>query len=162
MSVESRYRRLRRLYLTAKGSKRPALRIYLQAKARTGRWDSRYCSYYDVSTNVSPSVKRFITRGYAMGLVPTSTRGGQHATESLHYSGRAADLGVRRNEVGKSIQMRRMRRFQASEYRNRSKHRHAELIGPINGLIILRGQTNPLPEGTSLEQAHDNHVHGAF
>jgi hypothetical protein len=49
--------------------------------------------------------KRFIVRGYAAGLVPTSTTGGQHASGSFHKQkdaagrGRAVDLGLRDEHV---------------------------------------------------------------
>jgi hypothetical protein len=34
-----------------------------------------------------------------------------------------------------------------------------ELIGPDNNLIVLRGRHARLPEGSPLENQHDNHVH---
>jgi hypothetical protein len=56
-----------------------------------------------------------------------------------------------------------MRRFQKREFaRARRVHGYTELIGPINNACILRGHPTTLPEGTALEQAHDNHVHGGF
>jgi hypothetical protein len=138
-----------------------ALRVYLISKARLGRWDDRYCAYWGVPTGVTGAVRRFITRGYAAGLVPTSTfRPGD--TGSYHSQRRAADLGLRRGLIGTVRGLRRMRRFQAAEFRRRSRTKVLELIGPDNRRTVLRGQVAPLPEGSSLEQQHDNHVHGAF
>jgi hypothetical protein len=144
------------------------LRMYLTAKARLGRWDSRYLAYNGVASNVTAAVKAFITRGYAAGLVPTSTTGGSHAPNSLHYPrggvGHAADLGLRSEEVGTAKGRRKMEKFQAAEFKRdqRGRVRLTELIGPSNRLVILRSKTSPLAEGAALEQAHDNHVHGAI
>jgi hypothetical protein len=162
MTLRQRFRRLRRRYINRRGPTRPALRVVLRAKARLGRWDDRYCSFFDVPVNVSPAVKGFITRGYARGLVPTSTirstLPSYHAQKNAAGQGRAADMGNRKGAWAKWSQ-RRMKRFQASEFRRGG---HTELIGPINSMTILRGSRTTLGEGTALENQHDNHVHGAY
>jgi hypothetical protein len=160
MTLRQRLRRARARYIRS-GSD-AALVSYLRLKARSGRWDKRYLRYYGVDGNVTSAVKRFIMRAYAAGLVPTSTRGGRHAPGSYHYSGRAADIGLRRGEVGTARGLRKMVVFQRSEYKREGKYNHQELIGPDNARNVLRGSRTPVSEGTSLEQAHDNHVHGAF
>jgi hypothetical protein len=145
-----------------------ALRVYLISRAKLGIWDRRYCAYYSVDSNVSSSCKRFIVRGYAAGLVPTSTTGGQHAPGSFHKQkdaagrGRAVDLGLRHEHVGTAEGLRRMERFQRSEFRRFARSGAIELIGPIAGLTVLRGISTSLAEGSALETQHDNHVHGAF
>jgi hypothetical protein len=157
-----RFRRLRRRYINLRGAKRPALRVYLRAKARLGRWDDRYCSFFNVSTNVSPAVKAFITRGYAKGLVPTSTVRSTwpsyHAQKNGAGQGRAADMGNREGAWARGSQ-RRLKRFQRAEWKRGG---HTELIGPINSMTILRGSRTSLPEDAALENQHDDHVHGAY
>jgi hypothetical protein len=151
------YRYWRRRYASEKTNR--ALRLYLIAKAKLGRWDARYCAYNGVDPNVRDAVKRFLTRGYAAGLVPTSTTGGRHAPGSLHYERRAGDVGLRREEIGTPRGLRRMERFQRDEFRRGG---HTELLGPINDLCVLRAHLSPLEEGTALEDQHDNHVHGGY
>lgn len=138
------------------------LAVRLRAKARLGRWDARYCAYFHVPVPSNPRVRAFITRGYAAGLVPTATTNGRHAAHSLHYLRRAADMGLRGPEVGTARGLRKMARFQKSEFRKRAKYHHTELIGPTNARCILGGRVSPLREHTTLEDAHDNHVHGGF
>ena len=137
--------------------------LRLRAKAALGRWDRRYCDYFHVPVPSNVHVRRFITRGFALGLVPTATTNGQHAAHSLHYLKRAADMGLRGPEIGTARGLRRMRRFQRAEF-NRAKRvkGYTELIGPINDACILQGRPTTLAEGSVLEQAHDNHVHGGF
>lgn len=160
MTLRQRLSLARRRYLRS-GSDR-ALRSYLRLKARSGRWDARYLRYYGVRGNVSSAVKRFIMRGYAAGLVVTSTTGGSHAPGSFHPQGRAADLGLRRSEIGTARGLRKMRKFQRQEFARRGSTHPQELIGPDNRVNILRGRPQPIAEGSALEQAHDNHIHGAF
>lgn len=144
------------------------LRWYLLLKARSGAWDMRYCRETGVAMNVTPWVKMYITRGFAAGLVPTSTTGGTHAPRSYHTPvetvwgrcGRAADLGLRAGEVGTARGRRKMERFQRAEYARRSQHGITELIGPVNNRIILDGRPQVLAEGSPLENQHDGHVHG--
>lgn len=147
------------------------LRWYLKAKGRLGIFDTRMCAYNGVDPNVTPGCRRYIARGYGRGLVPTSTTGGQHAPGSyhgrrdVHGRGQAVDLGLRREEIGTAKGLRRMRNYQLAEYRAWIRGRRAnlrELIGPDNDAIVLRDSHSPLPEGSALEQQHDNHVHGAF
>jgi hypothetical protein len=135
----------------------------LRLKAKAGIWDSRYCRYYNVPLPTNIHVKRFIMRGFAAGLVVTATTNGRHAPGSLHYSRRAADLGLRSPEVGTARGRRKMEKFQAHEFARAQRVRgYTELIGPINDKIILRGNNTTLAEHTALEDAHDNHVHGGF
>jgi hypothetical protein len=138
------------------------LRWYLRAKARLGRFDKRMCSYYGVDPNVNEGCKRAICRAYAAGLVPTSTTGGVHAATSYHSQHRAVDIGVR--HPGNPKEARKLARFQRREWtrRRRGKIHPVELIGPINNLIVLRGHSTSIPEGSDLEQMHDNHVHEAY
>lgn len=164
MTTRERMRRFRRRYLKSRSNR--ALRIYLISKARLGIWDKRYCAYYGVDPNVDAGVRRFITRGYAAGLVATSTTGGQHAPGSWHYQkllgkGRAADMGVRKELLGTPEQWKRLNAFHAAEWKRRGRTHPIELIGPANNLIVLKGSDTALAEGTALEQAHDNHVHFA-
>jgi hypothetical protein len=139
-----------------------ALRRYLILKGRLGRWDSRMHLYYGVSTNVTADVKRFIARGYGRGLVPTSTTGGQHAPGSYHYQHRAADLGVRREEIGTAKGMKKLVAFQRAEFRRFQRSGTVELIGPDETHTVLRGHSTRLAQSSTLALAHDNHVHGAF
>lgn len=145
-----------------------ALRVYLVARAKLGIWDPRYCAYYGVDPRVSPPCKRFIVRGYAAGLVPTSTTGDQHAPGSFHKQrdgagrGRAVDLGLRREHINTPKGLRRMEAFQRSEFARFPKSGAIELIGPLAAMTVLRGTSTQLAEGSALETQHDNHVHGAF
>jgi hypothetical protein len=112
--------------------------------------------------NVTWQIRRVISRGNRAGLVVTSTTGGTHATYSYHRP----VFGPRRNR-GRAVDMAGSRaamvRFQKSELaRFRRFRRHKEIIGPDNAAIVLRKQESDLPEGTALEQAHDNHVHIAI
>lgn len=134
----------------------------LKLKARRGHWDSRFLAYYKVPNVHNSHVRAFIMRGFASGLVVTATTNGHHAANSLHYQARAADLGLRGPEVGTARGLRKMIRFQKREFARRSRYHHTELIGPTNNRIILRGHATTLAEHTALEDAHDNHVHGAF
>jgi hypothetical protein len=138
------------------------LRVYLTLKARAGRFDPRMCDYFGVSPRVNAACKKAICRAYAAGLVPTSTTGGQHAPGSLHYEERAVDIGCRNPSSAR--ERKRLRTFHRKEFwraRN-GKIRPTELIGPHNDMTILRGRRTTLPEGSSLEQAHDNHVHEGY
>jgi len=55
-----------------------------------------------------------------------------------------------------------MARFQRSEFKRRARTHPVELIGPVNGQVVLSGVATVLLEGQPLEEQHDNHVHGAF
>src|SRR3954469_14832936 len=139
------------------------LRMFLIAKGRSGRYDSRMLGYFGVPPVANQQVKSFFARAYGAGLVPTATTNGKHATHSLHYLGRAGDVGLRSDEIGTPKGLRKMQRFQDSEFKRASRFcGYAELIGPINNEVILRGQATSLPEGSDTENAHDNHVHGGF
>lgn len=157
MSLRERLKRARKRYM-AKPTDRH-LRWYLQARGRLGWWDPRMHRYYGVDTGVNKHVKRAIARGYAAGLVPTSTTGGKHSPTSMHYGGDAVDLGCRSGEP-----VRRKVRFQRREFNAWSRGERpglVELIGPDNNAIVLGGKHSPLPEGNSLENQHDDHVHWA-
>ena len=155
-----RMRRARQVF-AATGSNE-ALRVMLICKARLGRWDDRYCLFFGPPTDVTDDVKRFITRGYAKGLVPTFTTNGTHSAESFHGQHRAADIGLRSDLVGTQKGLKRMESFQRAEFNRRAKTHPIELIGPINDQTVLSGTVQPLPEGHPTEDQHDNHVHGAF
>lgn len=161
----ARMRRARRKWLATGAN--DALRVYLMSKARLGRWDDRYCMFFGVDPEVTPDVRAYITRAYGAGLVPTSTTGGSHTATSLHFQriggrGRAADIGLRSDLIGTQKGLDRMRKFQAREFAKRAERHPVELIGPDNNLVVLNGIVSPLPEGSKLEDQHDNHVHGAF
>lgn len=160
--IVRRMRRARRKFLATHANS--ALLVYLISKARLGRWDERYCMHFGVDPNVHAPVRKFITRGYAHGLVPTSTTGGQHAPGSYHFQHRAADMGARLG-TSAATGLKRKQRFQASEFRRfkrGTRVRAIELLGPINNQCVLKGQPTTLGEGTPLETMHDTHVHGAF
>lgn len=111
------------------------------------------------SGDVSSACKRLIARGVLAGLVVTSTTGGQHSATSYHYSGKAVDLGLPGDLVGTAEGRERLERFQRSEARRPGRYR--ELFGPDNGANVKNGQRLTLAEGSDLEEAHDNHIHGA-
>jgi hypothetical protein len=110
--------------------------------------------------NVTMSVRAYVRRGVAAGLVCTSTTDGQHAPSSFHFSGRAADLGLPASLIGTAKGRNRMVTFQRKEAHG--PIHHAELFGPDNHANVKNGQIITLQEGTALENQHDNHVHGAF
>jgi len=127
-------------------------------KARAGKWDKRMlCGHPDVSKSLHP----YIIEAWARGLIVTSTRDGVHAPTSFHPSGRAVDFGVRAGLVGSLLAHSRLVRFQ--------RHLHArhgrflsELFGPSNRANRKWGKAITLPEGSPLEQLHDDHVHVAI
>lgn len=162
MLLRTRLSLARRRYLRKRTNEN--LRKYLILKGKSHIFDARMLNYYNVSGDVNADTKRFIARGYGEGLVPTSTTGGRHAPNSYHAQHRAADMGVRHEEVGTAKGLRRLKRFQRKEFwrARHGKTRPVELIGPTNNQVILRGRTVPLSEGSALENQHDNHVHGAF
>lgn len=151
---------------------RAALRLYLIQKAKRGRWDSRYCRYYGLSPDVNAACKEFITRGYAVGLVPTSTTrwplsnsGSYHQRRNERAEGMAVDLGLIERHIGTKYGTDKMANFQRKEHRAfvaGKRKNMLELIGPDNRATILRGVQTDLGEGTALETQHDTHVHGAF
>ena len=160
MSTEQQLAKARAAYLAHPTNL--GLRRYLMLKGRLGRWDRRMHLYYGVATDVTHDVKRCIARAYGRGLVPTSTTGGKHAPGSFHFQHRAADLGLRKEEIGTAKGMRRMVRFQTAEFRRFQRRGIVELIGPDETITVLRGSSTRLADGSALETAHDNHVHVAF
>lgn len=161
MSLRSQLNAARKRYNRSHSSR--ALVAYLRLKARAGKWDSRFVRYFHVPEPTNIHVKRFIMRGFYYGLVCTATTNGQHAPGSLHYSRRAADMGLRSDEIGTARGKRKMEKFQRKEFaRARRVGGYTELIGPINNRVILQGRATVLAEGTALENQHDNHVHGGF
>jgi hypothetical protein len=139
------------------------LRMFLIAKGRLGRYDDRMLKYFGVPPVPNEQVRSFFARAYGAGLVPTATTNGQHSAHSLHYQGRAGDVGLRSDEIGTPKGLHKMEKFQDAEFkRARQVGGYTELIGPINNEVILSGVVSPLAEGTPLENQHDNHVHGGF
>jgi hypothetical protein len=150
-------RRARRRFLRTRSDR--ALRVYLISKSRLGRWDVRYLLHFGVNGDVNRHVKRFFTRAFAAGLVPTSGR--RNDPRSHHRNGNAGDVGLRRELIGTAEGAARLRHFHAAEYARRARTKPVELIGPINDMQVLRGVDAELSEGTPLEDEHDNHVHFA-
>jgi len=124
--------------------------------------------------NVNRRVKATVKRARKYGLVPTSTTNGAHSRGSWHYivpgrntAGAAVDLGFEADDLrrlGQAERTERLSRFQRAEYARARRYGfrgYLELIGPVNGLVILGGRPAGLAEGTALEQAHDDHVHVA-
>lgn len=146
-------------------------RMLLIRKAKRGIWDPRMCSIHGCDPRVNLGCRRFITRGYAAKLIPTSTLrfpvggGSYHQARNEEGQGMAADLGVVPALVGTKTHRRRLVEFQRAEFEAWEKGerpRLVELIGPGNQRVVLRGKHVPLVEGTALENQHDNHCHGAF
>jgi len=129
------------------------LRAYLRQKAKRGIWDVRMLN--GCPGNIKAPVKVAIMRGVAAGLLVTATTNGRHAAGSYHAHGEAVDLGHRK--PGTKAALDALKIFQRAEHRRASEY--IELLGPINGLAVLRRRQTNLREGTPLEQNHDNHVH---
>lgn len=158
MSLVTRLRRARSRYV--KSPTGSNLRVYLRARARLALFDARMCGYYGVDARVNRGCKKAICRAYLAGLVPTSTRGGTHSKNSMHYGGNAVDFGTRRGEPTSRKAAFQRREFAAWK---RGKRRGlVELIGPDNYCTVLRGRHSPLPEGNALENQHDDHVHEGY
>lgn len=147
---------------------RAALRSYLRVKAARGTFDERMFDYYGgIPHKVIARAKRAVRRAYARGLVVTATTNGKHAPGSFHNPdaeglGHAVDFGLIEKEIGTDQGRRRLVNFQRSEYQEWAAGNRpglVELIGPDNTLIVLRGKRATLPEGSPLENQHDNHVH---
>lgn len=157
----------KRVMASSGGDRVVLLRRYLRAKAERGIWDDRYCAYWNVSANVTPKLRAAIMRGFAKGLVPTSTLrfpvggGSWHQARDVKGRGRAVDMGLRRGLIATLLGRRRMVRFQLAELeRHRASRPHwQELLGPDNSAAVLKGAETDLREGTFLEEQHDTHVH---
>lgn len=168
-SKPTRLQRARRRYL--QNPTRPLLRSYLIVKARRGHFDPRMCTLHGVSPDVNVGCRRYIARGYAALLVPTSTlrfpvgAGSWHNARTDKGEGQAADLGVVPSLVGTRTHVRRLAKFQRAEFaawKRGERPRMLELIGPDNDAVVLRSHDSELVEGTPLERQHDNHDHAAF
>jgi hypothetical protein len=109
--------------------------------------------------NITRACKRVIVRGVNHGLVVTSTTDGQHAPTSWHRFGKAVDFGLRRDLVGTAEGRARMVKFQ--RFLVKRKRRFHEVFGPDNTLNVKNGRRITLPDGSPLEDQHDNHVHAA-
>lgn len=128
----------------------------LRRKARRGVWDNRYLSGHpDVTHRLYPIIMEAVARG----LVVTSTRDGVHAPTSFHYSGRAVDFG--RAGGYRRWFLPRLVSFQRHLHTKHGR-KLAELFGPSNRANRKYGRAISLPEGSPLEQLHDNHVHVAI
>ena len=103
-------------------------------------------------------------RGFAAGLVPTSTLrfpvggGSWHQARDEKGRGRAVDMGLRPDLIGTLKGRQRMVDFQRSEF-SRGGAFWQEVLGPDNSRCILKGHVTTLAEGTALENQHDTHVH---
>lgn len=130
----------------------------LRRKAARKQWDRRFLNGRpDVSSKLYPLIMEAVARG----LEVTSTTGGVHAPTSFHYQGRAVDIGVRPGLVGSRLAHWRLVRFQRHVH-NAHGRRLSELFGPSNRANRKWGKALTLPEGSGLEQLHDNHVHIAI
>ncbi|MEA2279720.1 MAG: hypothetical protein QOK21_327 [Solirubrobacteraceae bacterium] len=101
-----------------------------------------------------------ILEAHRRGLVVTSTNDGTHAANSFHYRDRAVDFGLPGPLIGTpqgAAMMVGLQRRLASR-----PHGFAEVFGPDNAACVKNGVRITLPEGTELENAHDNHVHVAI
>jgi len=136
------------------------LRWLLNAKARLGIWDSRFCEYYHVPPHVNKATRHFIMRGYLAGLVPTATTNGDHARGSYHYKHQAADMGSRTGGDRARKERFQLREFHAWQRGKRGNM--IELIGPNDYACVLASRHTPVAHGSDLERAHENHTHGAF
>ncbi len=108
--------------------------------------------------NISAGVKAAIVRAVARGLFVTDTYGSRsHTSTSWHYPWNNSD--------GKGHAVDLAGSFSAMvEYQNAELRRGEdllELIGPDNDACAKHGSRFTLSEGSSLETAHDNHVHRA-
>lgn len=131
-------------------------RRQLRRAARRGEWhDAMLNGHPPVARNLRP----YIMEAVARGLVVTSTKDGVHAPTSFHPSGRAVDFG--RRGGFRSWFLPRLVAFQRHLH---SKHGRelSELFGPSNRANRKWGVAITLPEGSGLEQLHDNHVHVAI
>jgi hypothetical protein len=163
MTLQERLKSARKEYLAHPS--RAALRRYLITKAKLGKFDSRMCRYYGVPVPTNPRVQQAIVRGYAAGLVPTATTNGGHAPGSYHKLGLAVDLGLIESQIGTKYGRDKLVTHQRQElwrFRHGKINSVAELLGPENGWVVLRGAETDLAEGSPLENAHDNHFHEGF
>lgn len=167
---KSAFAKARQAYL--KRPTRALLRLYLIQKARRGNYDERMFDYYKVDSHVNKRCRDAVVRAYAEGLVPTSTRrypagaGSYHNARNAKGEGLAIDVGLIETHIGTKYGLDKMRTFQRKEFwRHTKKSGYGdiiELIGPTNNQIILGDRTTTLPEGSALEDQHDDHVHESY
>lgn len=165
--IRKRWKKARAAY--RKNRTRDNLRVFMAYKAKMGWGDDRMFAYHSKSSRVNAGTKRAARRGVANWLVVTSTTDGKHAPGSYHNPvngvGRAVDLGVPDHLVGTARGRARLVAYQRKEYIAWARGKRpnmVELIGPDNNMVVLKGVHSPLPEGSPLENQHDNHVHQAF
>lgn len=107
-------------------------------------------------SNVNADVRAVIAKANSFGLYVTSTTdGSSHSSSSWHYTWNNADGKGGAVDLGGTVSA--MENFQRWCYDNAEKFR--EVIGPNNGLMVKNGSRYSLPEGSSLENMHDNHDH---
>ena len=142
-------------------------------KAQRGEYDVRMHAYWGTDPKINYYCRQAVVRGTAAGLVPTSTRRypvcetcSYHRQRNDIGEGRAVDLGVVARHVGPTPEGRRQliayQREEFTQWRQGHRPNMVELIGPDNRLVVLRWRWAPLPNGSALENQHDNHVHQAF
>jgi lysozyme len=112
--------------------------------------------------NVTRAVRRVIIRGVNQGLVVTSTTDGGHSRTSWHFTkpGGAVDFGLPAHLIGTDAGRALMVAFQGWLLAQGASNYH-ELFGPDNALNVKNGVKITLPDGSALENQHDNHVHVA-
>ena len=128
----------------------------LRRKAKRGQWDNRFLNGHgQVKRNLRPVIMRAVARG----LDVTSTTGGVHSRNSYHYRARAVDIG--HNRGFNAWVLVKLLAFQRREHKYHGRE-YTELFGPSNRANRKYGRVYRMREGSSLEQAHDNHLHIAI
>jgi hypothetical protein len=159
MTLTQRLAAARKAYV--RHPSRALLRRYLILKARKGIYDPRMWDYYRVPHLSNFRLQRALVRAYATGLVATATTNGVHSPTSYHSSRHAVDFGLIETQIGTEYGLNKLSSFQKQEYTDFRQHGMVEVLGPVNGWCVLRGNRVVLREGDALENQHDNHVHEA-
>jgi hypothetical protein len=102
--------------------------------------------------NVAPEVVGLAVLAHRFNCYVTATTNGVHAINSWHKRGRALDAGANSRPPKVAFQRHLYTHFASELY---------ELFGPENGACVKNGRRIALPEGTALENQHDNHTHAA-
>jgi murein L,D-transpeptidase YcbB/YkuD len=102
--------------------------------------------------NVAPEVIGVAVLAHRFGCYVTATTNGVHAINSWHKRGRALDAGANSQPPKVALQRHLYTHFASELY---------ELFGPQNGACVKNGVRITLPEGSALENQHDNHTHVA-